>query len=72
MLSAQDTVELDRQQYPAVHRIMIVAGEASGDMYGADLVREILACDPSCAFFGIAGQYMRSAGVRALFRAEDL
>ncbi|HEV3111636.1 MAG TPA: lipid-A-disaccharide synthase [Candidatus Binataceae bacterium] len=51
---------------------MIVAGEASGDMHGADLVREILACDPSCEFFGIAGQYMRSAGVRALFRAEDV
>ena len=51
---------------------MIVAGEASGDMHGADLVREILACDPSCEFFGIAGQHMRSAGVRALFRAEDV
>jgi lipid-A-disaccharide synthase len=51
---------------------MIVAGEASGDIHGADLVREILASDPGCEFFGIAGQQMRSAGVRALFRAEDV
>ncbi len=63
---------LDRQQYPAHRRIMIVAGEASGDLHGADLVREILTCDPSCEFFGIAGHYMRSAGVRALFRTEDV
>jgi lipid-A-disaccharide synthase len=76
MLSAQDTAALedDRRQRPQPRRrrIMIVAGEASGDMHGADLVREILACDPNCEFFGIAGQYMRSAGVRALFRAEDV
>ncbi len=51
---------------------MIVAGEASGDMHGADLVREILALDPACEFFGIAGQWMRAAGVRALYRAEDV
>ena len=51
---------------------MIVAGEASGDMHGADLVAEILARDPACEFFGIAGQRMRAAGVRALHRAEDV
>jgi lipid-A-disaccharide synthase len=53
-------------------RIMIVAGEASGDMHGADLVSEILARDPDCEFFGIAGRYMRAAGVRAVFQAEDV
>jgi lipid-A-disaccharide synthase len=73
MLPAQETAAVaDRQQYPRPRRIMIVAGEASGDLHGADLVREILACDPSCEFLGIAGQYMRSAGVRALFRTEDV
>jgi lipid-A-disaccharide synthase len=51
---------------------MIVAGEASGDMHGADLVAEILARDPACEFFGIAGQRMRAAGVQALHRAEDV
>ncbi len=76
MLCAQDTAALEdagRQSPQALRRrIMIVAGEASGDMHGADLVREIFACAPQCEFFGIAGERMRSAGVRALFRAEDV
>jgi len=53
-------------------RILIVAGEASGDLHGADLAREIKALDPDCDLFGIAGQRMRQAGVRPLFRAEDI
>ncbi|HEY2664147.1 MAG TPA: lipid-A-disaccharide synthase [Candidatus Binataceae bacterium] len=50
----------------------MVAGEASGDMHGADLAAQILARDPSCDLFGIAGQRMRTAGVRALYNMEDL
>ncbi len=53
-------------------RIMIVAGEASGDLHGGDLAREILALDPSCEMFGIAGEQMRQAGVKALVRMEDI
>jgi lipid-A-disaccharide synthase len=75
MRSAQETAALDEKRQgcaKARRRILIVAGEASGDMHGADLVREILARRPACEFFGIAGQRMRSAGVRALYRAEDV
>ena len=53
-------------------RVMIVAGEASGDLHGADLAAEILARDPGCDLFGIAGERMRAAGVRALTRTEDI
>jgi lipid-A-disaccharide synthase len=53
-------------------RIMIVAGEASGDLHGGDLAREILARDPSCELLGIAGEKMRAAGVRAIVRMEDI
>ncbi len=53
-------------------RILIVAGEASGDLHGGDLAREILARAPSCDLFGIAGERMRAAGVRALVRTEDI
>ena len=53
-------------------RVMIVAGEASGDLHGADLAAEILARDPGCDLFGIAGERMRAAGVRALTRTEDV
>ena len=51
---------------------MIVAGEASGDLHGGDLAREILARDPSCDLFGIAGEKMRAAGVRAIIKTEDI
>ncbi len=51
---------------------MIVAGEASGDLHGGDLAREILALEPNCELFGIAGEQMRSAGARAIVRMEDI
>jgi lipid-A-disaccharide synthase len=53
-------------------RVMIVAGEASGDLHGADLAAQIFARDPECELFGIAGERMRAAGVRALTRTEDI
>lgn len=40
---------------------MIVAGEASGDMHGARLAREIMAIEPTARLFGMGGSRMRSA-----------
>jgi lipid-A-disaccharide synthase len=57
---------------PAPKRILIVAGEASGDLHGASLAREILARDPRCVISGIAGTQMREVGVKPLFNAEDV
>ncbi|MGD0075448.1 MAG: lipid-A-disaccharide synthase, partial [Candidatus Binataceae bacterium] len=51
---------------------MIVAGEASGDLHGAELVRQILARDRHCEIFGIAGEQMRAAGVRAIYRTDAI
>ena len=56
----------------STHRIMIVAGEASGDIYGADLVREALKLSPDLAFFGIGGKRMREAGVETLVDSSDM
>jgi lipid-A-disaccharide synthase len=74
-----ETVQLSEQQpiggraqAPARRRIMIVAGEASGDLHGADLAAQILARAPATEIFGIAGAKMRAAGVQALFRIEDI
>jgi len=53
-------------------RIMIVAGEASGDIYGADLARQTLALDPQLRFFGIGGARMREAGVETLVDSADM
>jgi lipid-A-disaccharide synthase len=46
---------------------MIVAGEASGDMHGASLAREILVAQPDARLFGMGGGLMDEAGVRLLF-----
>jgi lipid-A-disaccharide synthase len=53
-------------------RVMIVAGEASGDLHGGELAAQILARDPTCEIFGIAGERMRNAGVRALVKTEEI
>ena len=51
--------------------VMIVAGEASGDMHGASLVREMLIIDPSLNFYGIGGNRMQDAGVKLLVNAAQ-
>ncbi|RLB82272.1 MAG: lipid-A-disaccharide synthase [Deltaproteobacteria bacterium] len=43
---------------------MIIAGEASGDLHGAHLVRAMLGLNPGLEFFGIGGNALRQAGVR--------
>ena len=42
---------------------MIIAGEASGDLHGAHLVRAMLGLNPDLEFFGIGGNALRQAGV---------
>src|SRR5229473_2874969 len=71
--SAEKTLESSRPQTdPRRRRVLIVAGEASGDLHGADLAAQILARDPKCEIFGVAGARMRAAGVRALINTEDI
>ncbi len=71
--SAEMTLESSRPQTdPRRRRVLIVAGEASGDLHGADLAAQILARDPKCEIFGAAGMRMRAAGVRALINTEDI
>ena len=52
--------------------IMIVAGEASGDMHGAALVMELKALWPELRFCGMGGREMASAGVELLADAARL
>jgi lipid-A-disaccharide synthase len=51
---------------------MIIAGEASGDMHAARLVRSTLAVDSQIHFFGIGGNEMRKAGVEILVDASEM
>ena len=44
-------------------KIMLSAGETSGDLHGAALARELRALDPSIALVGFGGAEMAAAGV---------
>ena len=51
---------------------MIIAGEASGDLHGANLVKAMAAVNPDLFFCGIGGRAMAAAGVRILLDAAVL
>lgn len=53
-------------------KILISAGEASGEMYASQLVAALKRRLPEASFFGCAGPRMRAAGVRAVVEAEAL
>jgi lipid-A-disaccharide synthase len=53
-------------------RILISAGEASGEMYGAQLIEALRRRDPSLEFFGVGGEKMRAAGCDTVIDAKDL
>jgi lipid-A-disaccharide synthase len=48
-------------------QILIVAGEASGDLHGGHLVRELKAQHPQLKFEGVGGKHMQDAGVSTLY-----
>jgi lipid-A-disaccharide synthase len=51
---------------------LIIAGENSGEKYGARIVHEFRKLHPSAAFFGIGGGEMEKEGVDLLFSIKDL
>ncbi|TLY27226.1 MAG: lipid-A-disaccharide synthase [Nitrospirae bacterium] len=44
-------------------RILIVTGEASGDVHGANLAKALKAMDPGLSLLGVGGSRMQAAGV---------
>ncbi|CCQ89555.1 Lipid-A-disaccharide synthase [Nitrospina gracilis 3/211] len=53
-------------------RILIVAGEASGDLHGGNLVRAMQERHPKIEFEGVGGHHMQNAGVRTLFDIQRM
>ena len=53
-------------------RILLVAGEASGDLYGSLLVRSLRALDSSIGFAGIGGPRMREVDVDLFADSREL
>ena len=70
-LSSADATTDSIRERPRPRHILIVAGEASGDMHGADLVREILARDPGCELWDRRTANARRGSTRTI-RAEDV
>ncbi len=53
-------------------RVGLVAGEASGDTLGADLIKALRKLAPDAEFFGVAGPKMQAAGCASWEPAESL
>ena len=52
--------------------VMIIAGEASGDLYGAHLVLAMKRLAPDLNFFGLGGLEMEEVGVTVLFQLSAM
>jgi lipid-A-disaccharide synthase len=57
---------------PAAPRILVSAGEPSGDLHGAEAVAALRARWPSAEIDGVGGPRMAAAGARLLFPMERL
>jgi len=55
-----------------VKDLLVVALEASADLHGAAVLRELRTLLPELRAFGAGGPRLREAGLEALVRAEDL
>ena len=53
-------------------KIWLIAGESSGDLYGAKLAEDLTRLAPGAEFAGMGGTRMRSAGVRLLVDSTEL
>lgn len=53
-------------------KIMIVTGEASGDLHGANLVKALRSKNPRLQFYGMGGAELAAAGVEILYDAAKV
>jgi len=72
LFKKKDTLPLNDNLNEGNRNIFIVAGEASGDMYGADLVKEMLNIYPDLCFYGIGGNKLKEAGVELIADAAKI
>lgn len=52
--------------------VLMIAGEASGDLHGASLIRELKKLDSSLKIFGIGGDKMRAEGMEIIYHIDKM
>lgn len=52
--------------------VLFVAGEASGDLHGAEVVRQLRCRDPNLEVLGVGGDLMKAAGMRLLYHIREI
>lgn len=53
-------------------KILLVAGEVSGDLHGSHLVEAIQSIDPEIQFFGVGGEGLKRVGMKLLYPSQSL
>jgi lipid-A-disaccharide synthase len=53
-------------------KILIIAGEPSGDLHASNLVKNLKILDPDLQFFGLGGDMSKNAGVDTIFDISKL
>jgi lipid-A-disaccharide synthase len=53
-------------------KILIIAGEPSGDLHASNLVRDLRSLNPALRFFGMGGNLSKDAGVEIIFDISKL
>jgi lipid-A-disaccharide synthase len=56
----------------ASRQLLVVAGEASGDLHGARLLSELRRLVPGLAAFGLGGDEMQAAGLEAMAHSSEI
>jgi lipid-A-disaccharide synthase len=54
------------------HRLLLVAGEASGDVHGADLLQALRQRMPDVEVFGVGGDRLRAVGMQTIADASEI
>jgi lipid-A-disaccharide synthase len=57
---------------PILRRVLMVAGEASGDSHGADFLRALRQRVPNLSVFGVGGERLRAAGMETILDASEV
>jgi lipid-A-disaccharide synthase len=53
-------------------KIFFLAGEQSGDLHGALVIKQMKKLEPQLQVFGVGGAMMEAAGMKAVYSSDDL